>query len=156
MLLDELRALSDSKRMTGNYLEQVARHFLTIDPLWADQLGTVWLWKDWPGRVGKPDTGVDLVAELQDGGLLAVQVKFYAAKHRIQKGDLDSFFEAMGKEPFTEGLVIDTTSGDWSVHAEEALKNRTKPVRRVRLAELRHSRIDWSTYTLAKPETEAP
>lgn len=150
-LLEEFRALSDSERMKGNYLEQVARHFLTIDPLWADQLGAVWLWKDWPGRGSRPDTGIDLIAETQTGGLLAVQVKFFAADHRVQKSDLDSFFEAMGKEPFTEGLVIDTTSGDWSVHALEALKNRTKPVRRVGLDELRHSQIDWSSYTLTTP-----
>ncbi|MFE6735218.1 type ISP restriction/modification enzyme [Microbacterium sp. NPDC057650] len=151
-LLAEFRELADSKRMAGNYLEQLARHYLTVEPLWADQLGAVWLWRDWPGRDGKPDTGIDLVAEIQGGGLLAVQVKFFAETHRMQKGDLDSFFEAMGKEPFTEGLVIDTTSAPWSANAEEALKNRTKPVRRVSLAELRHSSIDWSTYELLKPE----
>ncbi|GAA3939595.1 type ISP restriction/modification enzyme [Microbacterium soli] len=151
-LLAEFRALADSRRMAGSYLEQLARHYLTVEPLWADQLGAVWLWKDWPGREGRPDTGIDLVAEVQGGGLLAVQVKFFAESHRMQKGDLDSFFEAMGKEPFTEGLVIDTTSAPWSTNAEEALKNRTKPVRRVSLAELRHSSIDWSTYELLKPE----
>lgn len=152
LLLAEFRDLGDSKRMVGNYLEQLARHYLTVEPLWADQLGAVWLWKDWPGRDRKPDTGIDLVAEIQGGGLLAVQVKFFAENHRMQKSDLDSFFEAMGKDPFTEGLVIDTTSAPWSANAEEALKNRTKPVRRVSLAELRHSAIDWSTYELLKPE----
>ncbi|MFT4259242.1 type ISP restriction/modification enzyme [Microbacterium sp.] len=151
-LLAEFRALADSKRMQGNYLEQLARHYLTVEPLRAERLGAVWLWKDWPGRDGRPDTGIDLVAEIQGGGLLAVQVKFFAEHHRMQKGDLDSFFEALGKEPFTEGLVIDTTSAPWSTNAEEALKNRTKPVGRVSLAELRHSQIDWSTYELLKPE----
>jgi predicted helicase len=151
-LLDEFRSLADSKRMQGNYLEQLVRHYLTVEPLRADRLSAVWLWKDWPGREGRPDTGIDLVAEIQGGGLMAVQVKFFAENHRMQKGDLDSFFEAMGKEPFTEGLVIDTTSAPWSAHAEEALKNRTKPVGRVSLAELRHSQIDWSTYELLKPE----
>src|SRR5690606_27200755 len=83
---------------------------------------------------------------------LAVQVKFFREEHRMQKGDLDSFFEALGKEPFTEGLVIDTTTAPWSANADEALKNRSKPVRRVSLDELRHSAIDWSTYELLKPE----
>jgi len=152
-LLAEFWDLADSKRMAGNYLEQLARHYLTVEPLWGDQLGSVWLWKDWPGRDGKPDTGIDLVAEIQGGGLLAVQVKFFAEHHKMQKSDLDSFFEAMGKEPFTEGLVIDTTSAPWSANAEEALKNRTKPVRRVSLDELRHSAIDWDTYELLAPET---
>ncbi|MGY2900085.1 putative helicase [Curtobacterium sp. PvP017] len=150
-LLDELRRLADSERMKGNYLEQLAKHFLTIEPLWADQLGSVWLWKDWPARAGRPDTGIDLVAEIQGGGLLAVQVKFFKENHRIDKKDLDSFFEAMGKEPFTEGLVIDTTAGPWSAHAEEALRNRTKPVRRASLDELRHCAIDWSSYELKYP-----
>jgi len=150
-LLTEFRSLADSKRMSGNYLEQLARHYLTLEPLWADQLGEVWLWRDWPGRDGRPDTGIDLVAAIQGGGLLAVQVKFFRETHRMQKGDLDSFFEALGHEPFTEGLVIDTTSAPWSTNAEEALKNRTKPVRRVSLDELRHSNIDWSTYELLKP-----
>lgn len=151
-LLAEFRALADSKRMSGNYLEQLARHYLTVEPLWADQLDAVWLWRDWPGRAGRPDTGIDLVAEIQGGGLLAVQVKFFREDHRMQKSDLDSFFEALGREPFTEGLVIDTTSAPWSANAEEALKNRTKPVRRVSLDELRHSAIDWYTYELLKPE----
>ncbi|WP_309065545.1 type ISP restriction/modification enzyme [Microbacterium sp.] len=151
-LLAEFRDLADSKRMAGNYLEQLARHYLKLDSLRSQRLGEVWLWKDWPGRNGRPDTGIDLVAEIQGGGLLAVQVKFFAENHRMQKGDLDSFFEAMGKDPFTEGLVIDTTSAPWSANAEEALKNRTKPVQRVSLAELRHSSVDWSTYELLKPE----
>ncbi|MFT3797335.1 type ISP restriction/modification enzyme [Microbacterium sp.] len=151
-LLAQFRNLADSQRMKGSYLEQLARHYLKVEPLRAERLGEVWLWKDWPGREGRPDTGIDLVAEIRGGGLLAVQVKFFAENHRMQKSDLDSFFEAMGKEPFTEGLVIDTTSTPWSANAEEALKNRTKPVGRVSLAELRHSAVDWSTYTLLKPE----
>jgi len=151
-LLAQFRALADSERMKGNYLEQLARHYLTLEPLWADQLGAVWLWRDWPGRAGRPDTGIDLVAELQGGGLLAIQVKFFREAHRMQKSDLDSFFEALGREPFTEGLVIDTTSAPWSANAEEALKNRSKPVRRVTLDELRHSSIDWMTYELLRPE----
>ncbi|MBP2436621.1 type ISP restriction/modification enzyme [Microbacterium amylolyticum] len=150
-LLAELRQLSDSERMKGNYLEQLAKHYLAIDPKWADQLGAVWLWKDWPERNGRPDLGIDLVAEIQGGGLLAIQVKFYDEAHKIQKSNLDSFFEAMGKEPFTEGLVIDTVR-DWSANALEALKNRTKPVRRIGLDQLRHSDIDWATYELMEPQ----
>lgn len=84
-LLEEFRDLADSKRMAGNYLEQLVRHYLTVEPLWADQLGAVWLWKDWPGRDGKPDTGIDLVAEIQGGGLLAVQVKFF--REEPEQGD---------------------------------------------------------------------
>lgn len=152
-LLQQFRSLADSKRMQGNYLEELVRHYLQLEPLRADQLQNVWLWKDWPGREGRPDTGIDLVAQTKSGDLLAVQVKFFSASHRIQKSDLDSFFEAVGREPFAGGIVVDTTEGDWSTNAQEAVKNRTKPIQRVTLDELRHSQIDWTTYNLLDPRT---
>ncbi|GAA4486854.1 DEAD/DEAH box helicase [Microbacterium panaciterrae] len=152
-LLTQFRALADSKRMQGNYLEELVRHFLRLEPLRADQLQDVWLWKDWPGREGRPDTGIDLVAQTKAGELLAVQVKFFAASHRMQKSDLDSFFEAVGREPFAGGIVVDTTDGAWSTNAQEALKNRTKPIRRITLDALRHSQVDWSSYDLLDPRT---
>lgn len=149
-LLLEFRALADSARMQGNYLEELARHYLLGEPQWADQVEEVWLWKDWPGRGSQPDTGIDLVAAMRGGGVMAVQVKFFSADHRVQKADIDSFLESLGREPFTEGLVIDTALS-WSTNAQEALKNRSKPVRRVTLNHLRHTLIDWSTYELTRP-----
>jgi len=41
----------------------------------AAQYRNVWLWRDWPGRAGKKDNGIDLVAERQDGGFTAIQCK---------------------------------------------------------------------------------
>ncbi len=106
-----------------------------------------------PGERLDPTRGIDLVAETKAGDLLAVQVKFFASAHRMQKADLDSFFEAVGREPFAGGIVVDTTDGDWSTNAQEALKNRTKPIQRITLDELRHSQIDWLTYNLLDPRT---
>ncbi|MDK3255971.1 hypothetical protein [Blastococcus capsensis] len=41
----------------------------------------MWLWSDWPGREGRPDTGIDLVAaNADDGGLTAIQCKFYGRR----------------------------------------------------------------------------
>jgi predicted helicase len=46
----------------------------------------VWLWKDWPGRAGKVDTGIDLVAqEAETGDLWAIQCKFYEPVHTLSK-----------------------------------------------------------------------
>ena len=36
--------------------------YLRTDPVFAEQFSDVWLWQDWPGRDGKRDTGIDLVA----------------------------------------------------------------------------------------------
>jgi predicted helicase len=67
----------------------------------APQYTNVRLWRDWPGQNGKPDTGIDLVAERADGGIVAIQFKFYAETHTMQKHDIDLFISASGKESFT-------------------------------------------------------
>lgn len=149
-LLDELRGLADSKRMQGNYFEELVRHFLEQDATWGAQFEHVWLWNQWPGKSGA-DIGVDLVAQRPDGTLTAVQTKFFAESHRVSKNDLNSFLEVMGRGMFTDGIWVDTTAVTWSGHATEALKNRDKPVRTVGLDQLRHSNIDWSTYEVLNP-----
>jgi predicted helicase len=40
--------------------------------------------------------------------------------YTLQKADIDSFFTASGKKPFTHRIIISTTDR-WSEHAEEAL-----------------------------------
>ena len=74
-LLDSYRALSDSERLKGNYLEQLTRQYLLNDAQMKRQFCEVWLWKDWPDRAGRPDCGIDLVAQGRDGSLAAVQCK---------------------------------------------------------------------------------
>ncbi|MFD2674443.1 type ISP restriction/modification enzyme [Gulosibacter bifidus] len=151
-LLDEYRALSDSKRMQGNYFEELTAHFLRLDLTWGGRYTNVWLWKDWPGRAGLPDTGADLIAEDAAGKITAIQCKFYAANKKVSKGDLDSFLEFVGRQGIDEGLWFDTSELEWSANAIEAIKNRTTPVRRITIDQFRHSNIDWSTYSLLHPE----
>ena len=63
----------------------------------------MWRSVDWPGRDGKPDTGIDLVEQDRDSGeLTAVQCKFYEPTHTLAKADIDSFFTASGKAPFAD------------------------------------------------------
>ncbi|BBZ31201.1 hypothetical protein MMAD_54960 (plasmid) [Mycolicibacterium madagascariense] len=42
--------------------------YLPLDSVYGRLFKQVWLWKDWPGRAGKIDTGIDLVAEEVDTG----------------------------------------------------------------------------------------
>ncbi|MGF9648709.1 type ISP restriction/modification enzyme [Pseudarthrobacter oxydans] len=153
-LLDSYRGLADSERMKGSYFEQLIEQYLEHDGVQAPQYTNVWLWRDWPGRNGKPDTGIDLVAERADGGFTAIQCKFYAETHTMQKHDIDSFISASGKEPFTHRLIVSTTS-KWTQNAEEMLDSQHIPVQRIGLSDFRHSNIDWSTYELTDP-TKAP
>lgn len=109
----------------------------------SQQYDAVWRWIDWPGRQGKPDTGIDLVArERGSGEYTAIQCKFYEPTHQLRKEDIDSFFTASGKNPFTNRIIISTTDR-WGRNAEDALEDQTIPVQRIGLAEIADSPIDW-------------
>ncbi|WP_200171389.1 DEAD/DEAH box helicase [Tomitella cavernea] len=135
------QAPSNSER--GTLFEQLMVRYLQLDPTLAQQYDQVWRWADWPGRDGKPDTGIDLVARERDSGeYTAIQCKFYEPAHTLAKGDIDSFFTASGKKPFTNRVIISTTD-KWGPHAEEALDDQTIPVQRIGLAEIAEAPIDW-------------
>lgn len=151
-LLDSYRALSDSKRMQGNYLEALTKNFLLNDGVHSLQYKNVWLWNEWPGRDGRADNGIDLVAERYDGGITAIQSKFYAENTQIAKSEIDSFISNSGKKPFTHRLWVDTTGREWSKNAEEMLDGQHLPIQRVGLSDFRSSNIDWATYEITVPE----
>ncbi|GAA1625265.1 DEAD/DEAH box helicase [Catellatospora bangladeshensis] len=151
-ILHELQVTSTDERDKGDKFERLIAAYLRMDTAWSDRFSNVWLWADWPGRAGKPDTGIDLVAEEREtGALTAIQCKFYDASHTLQKNDIDSFFTASGKAPFTGRMIVSTTD-KWSTHAEDALADQHIPVTRLRVQDLDESSIDWSQFSLKQPE----
>ena len=134
-------APSNSER--GTKFEKLMVRYFDLDPLLSQQYDEVWRWIDWPGRKGKPDTGIDLVARVRNSGeYTAIQCKFYEPTHQLRKEDIDSFFTASGKNPFTNRIIISTTDR-WGKNAEDALEDQTIPVQRIGLAEIADSPIDW-------------
>lgn len=155
-LLQRYRELSDSERLKGNFFEQLVRQYLLLDSQMRAQFSEVYLWKNWPGNQGLPDTGIDLVAiRREDSQVVAIQCKFYASTHRIQKQDIDSFLSESGKNPYTHRIVVETTGTAWSPNAERAIDNQQIPVTRIGLTDLRNSDIDWSSYQLTEPDRAA-
>lgn len=153
-LLASYRNTSKTEREKGTYFELLIKDFLKNDPTYSPQFSEVWTYKDWAESQGidSRDIGIDLVAGLsEEEGFCAIQCKFYDEHHRIQKSDLDSFFTASGKKGFTRRLIVDSTSGAWSEHAETALSNQTIETQRIGLSELENSPIDWSVYAPNKP-----
>ncbi|MCJ0977621.1 DEAD/DEAH box helicase [Rhodococcus sp. ARC_M12] len=143
------QAPSNSER--GTKFEQLMVRYFQLDPLLVQEYDQVWQWMDWPGRDGKPDTGIDLVARNRDTGeLTAVQCKFYEPTTTLAKGDIDSFFTASGQTPFTNRVIISTTDR-WGTNAEAALENQQIPVQRIGLADIAESPIDWD---IAWPQGE--
>ncbi len=135
------KAPSNSER--GTKFEKLMVRYFELDPMLAQEYDAVWRWIDWPGRDGKPDTGIDLVARSRDtGDYTAIQCKFYEPEHTLAKGDIDSFFTALGKAPFTRGVIISTTD-KWGSNAEDALDGQSKHVQRLSLADIAQSPIDW-------------
>lgn len=134
-------APSNSER--GTKFEKLMVRYFELDPMLSQQYDAVWRWIDWPGRQGKPDTGIDLVARERDSGeYTAIQCKFYEPTHTLRKEDIDSFFTASGKKPFTNRIIISTTDR-WGRNAEDTLDDQTIPVQRIGLAEIADSPIDW-------------
>ncbi|MDR3540910.1 MAG: DEAD/DEAH box helicase family protein [Desulfosporosinus sp.] len=151
-ILEEFRQAATSNRNLGDKFERLIASYLSIDPLYIDKYSDVWLWGEWPLRGSQPDTGIDLVAkERYTGEYCAIQCKFYDPAHSLQKSDIDSFFTASGKKPFTSRMIVSTTD-KWSNHAEEALTNQHIPVARLRVQDLADSPVDWSQFSLDRPQ----
>jgi len=148
-LLDRYRKSAKTEREKGEYFELLVKNFLENDPMYSDLFTRVCTYAEWARTQGidESDTGIDLVAELaREEGFCAIQCKFYQENYRIQKKDIDSFFTASGKKFFKMRLIVDSTTAEWSKHAEDALHGQTIPVTRLSLRDLELSSLDWETY----------
>ena len=147
-LLTTYRDASKSEREKGTYFEELILCYLRNEATYRDLYSDVWTYSDWAKLQGLDgrDTGIDLVAKTSGTGEYhAIQCKLYAEDYKLQKGDIDSFFTASGKKPFTHRIIIATTD-KWSEHAEDALQNQQPPVSKIDLHDLESSQIDWSHY----------
>lgn len=150
-VLDRLYFSATSEHDKGSKFEELLESYLQTEPKYADQFSKVWRWQHWPGRAGRVDTGIDLVAEDRyTGELVAIQAKFYNPERKLEKHHIDSFFTELGKEPFARGMIVSSTD-QWSSHAEAALAGQTKEVQRIRLRDFAESTIDWSVFDLDRP-----
>ncbi|MFO1440747.1 MAG: type ISP restriction/modification enzyme [Verrucomicrobiaceae bacterium] len=162
-ILAKYRATSQTEREKGSYFEELIRTYFRYEASYADLYSDVWLFADWAKEIGTPefgitakDTGIDLVAKTRGTEEYhAIQCKCYDEHHRIMRRDIDSFFTASGREPFTQRLIV-TTTNDWSEHAEDALLKQQPPVLKIDLQDLENSQIDWAKYQPSKPPALKP
>jgi len=155
-LLGELRASALDERDKGDKFERLIQAYLLSDPEWTARFSDVWMWSEWPGRKGRPDTGIDLVAANRDrDDFTAIQCKFYGDGRTIAKGDIDSFVSASGKAEFSARYIFDTARA-WSPNATSTLDGQVVPVQRVDIAYLDDAAIDWSQYSWTTPEVLVP
>ncbi len=152
-ILEHYQKYSYSERDKGTRFEELMRRFMITNPLYADELNTVWLWADFPFRndFGGKDIGIDLVAKTKSGEYWAIQCKCYAPSTTIAKGDVDTFLSTSGKyftdelgqrRRFARRLWIATTDR-WSKEANITLQNQEPAVNRLGPYDLRTAPVDW-------------
>ena len=147
-LLKQYQIASEAEREKGTYFEELILLYFKNEASYKDLYSDVWMYSDWADlqNLDKRDTGIDLVAKTRGTDEYhAIQCKFYAEDYRVQKSDIDSFFTASGKRPFTHRLIV-TTTNNWSEHADEAMRDQQIPVSKIDLNALENSQIDWSKY----------
>lgn len=147
-LLDNYRQAAETQREKGTYFEELIVCYLRNEATYRDLYSDVWLYADWAKeqQLAKTDTGIDLVAKTHGTGEYhAIQCKLYAQDYKLRKDDIDSFFTASGKKPFTHRIIISTTNL-WTEHAEDALRDQQPPVSKIDLYDLENSQIDWAHY----------
>lgn len=157
-LLDTYRAAGQTERERGTYFEELIVTYFRNEPFYKELYTTVEPYAAWAQRRGldRRDTGIDLVAEAGEGEVHAIQCKLYAADHRMQRSDIDSFFTASGKRPFTHRVIVATTTEPWSEHAEDALRDQQPEANKIDLAALEGSVIEWSRFAPRAPPPIRP
>ena len=134
-----LSTLSPDALTRGKQFERVVRWWLENDPRQARRIEKVWLWDDWPDYPGR-DIGIDLVARLLDGSLMAVQAKCVDEHRSIPKSELDSFVSAASSSVFKHRMLVASTDG-LSANAQRMLADQH--VVRVMLSDLETSLEVW-------------
>ena len=121
-ILADIRANSTSERDKGTHFERL---FCKIAPLIPElEIKDTWLWAEWP-ELGRHsllgiDDGIDLVAKLNGGELVAIQCKCYAENHKVDKADITKFIAGAKPKIFPLRWFITTT--DYTETANEAIK----------------------------------
>ena len=116
-----IRSLDSDPLRRGKQFEKITKWWLQNDPIHSRDVKKVWLWDDWPDRPGR-DIGVDLVAEMRDGSLCAIQSKCFDMGRDIPKSELDSFVSAASTRTFKHRWLVASTDG-LSANARRMLRD---------------------------------
>ena len=129
----------------GRSFERLMKSALLQEPvIWGQRFTQVWMWDEWPGRDGQ-DAGIDLVAEERDGGLCAIQCKFFDPHRPVPRKAIDSFMVKSEPAQYTSRLIINT-GGRIQGNTLKALQAVSKIPRVLDASELEQWDVDWLAY----------
>ncbi|WP_257944709.1 DEAD/DEAH box helicase family protein, partial [Brevibacterium sp. Mu109] len=151
-LLDTLYYGSLDERDKGTKFERLIRSYLMTDPAYASQFDEVWEWSDYPGKAGRTDDGVDLVArDAITGDLTAIQCKFIDPQTTVGKGQVDSFISASSTGEFSRRIFVSTTT-KMNATIESYMQRLDPPLTHLNVFHLANAPIDWAQFSLDRPE----
>lgn len=153
-VINRYRNQSYSEADKGNRFERLMQAMLLTIPPYCDEFQQVWLWSEFPFKqsISLHDSGIDLVAQTNEGKYWAIQCKCYRANAKIDKGDVDTFLttssrsfkDSEGNQHFFSfRLWIDTTDGGFTSHAAESFIGQAIPASVLHLSELAEMPVDW-------------
>ena len=148
------REQSHSEADKGKRFERLMQAMLRTLPPYCNELQQVWLWNEFPFRqsISLHDTGIDLVAQTNDGSYWAIQCKCYRAEAKIDKEAVNTFLATSARafkddegrqHYFSFRLWIDTTDGGFTSHAAESFSGQSIPASVLHLNELAEMPINW-------------
>jgi predicted helicase len=150
-LLDAFDRAAKTRVAKGRRFEEFCEAFFQKDPLWVEQFDAVWAWMDWPGRQGRADSGIDLVAqERGTGHLVAIQCKFYSPDATLSWTQVSTFVALASRDEFRYGIIV-STAGAESANLTANLEQHHKPIRLWRVQDFEESAVDWDQFNIERP-----
>ena len=130
-ILERIRQKSRDELEKGESFEKLFRLLILAMPEF--EVKEAYRWKRWPDRkrltnLELADSGIDMVARLNDGSLVAIQCKCYDEKYQVDRSDIDNFL-AVSNTPFDSRWFVATCK--WGRKAEEIIHAVEPPVRRI-------------------------
>lgn len=153
-VINRYRNQSFSEADKGNRFERLMQAMLHTIPPYCSELQKVWLWNEFPYRqsISLHDSGIDIVAQTNEGNYWAIQCKCYRSEAKIDKGDVDTFLTTSSRSFkdnegnqhfFSFRLWIDTTDGGFTSYAAESFIGQAIPASVLHLSELAEMPVDW-------------
>ena len=130
--LARIRREAASEAEKGRWFEHLFMATVRDNPEF--DVAGIWAWRDWPDRerltgLDGRDHGIDLVARLADGTVVAIQCKCYAEDAVIGKPHIDSFLSESARPAFGLRWIVSTCA--WNSAAERAIVGMAPRVARI-------------------------
>ena len=147
-LLSGFEESAKTRVAQGRHFEQFCKAFFRLATIPGREFDEVWAWMDWPGREGRTDTGIDLVArEAGSGDLVAIQCKFYAPTATLAWPQVSTFAGMLGQPEFASGMIV-STAGAESANVHSNIERHAKPVHIWRVDDFEGSDVDWDRFRI--------